>query len=307
VNEEIIVDLTNNRAISNIGGFAFVVNAASGGQLQAVGDATITFKSEDGATLYEGTQPASNAISKIEGCGVVAAILLLNFESGTQITFPNTPSKSKNFQESVHTVRKAIGAVLGLGSGIESIESQLEKYKLEKDEGIVITGTPDPDASGARADGAIFTVDGNLQVGCAMPSGPDALERTQTAARHSRPHPPARPPSRRAPRTRPRAPQRRSPSDTCRTPSILAPPRRSWPPASCATPARLCAPTRSPRRAAVADGGGIGGPAPAPAPPTALFIQPVESPGWGGVPVQPAETPPLISHAWPPDENACRF
>ncbi len=159
--EEIKLNLTNNAAIHKIGGFAFVVNAASGEKLQDV-NATITFKSNDETTLHDGSQPASSAISRIEGHGVVAAILLL--QSGQlHLHFPNTPSKGRNFQQSATDIRKAIGRAMGRAA----IGNELQgDYQLEKDEAIVISASPDPD--GESALNSILTGHGDdLRIGCA--------------------------------------------------------------------------------------------------------------------------------------------
>ncbi len=155
--EEITIDLSDNRKIANITGFAFVVNAHSGESLSLVTDAKITFLDRVSNQILR-----EASILKGVGAGVVAA-LLWNTGAEWEIAFPNTPSKGTNFQDSVSDVQKAIKKhVLGDKNNAKVDDRIQRSYVLQKQQVVDIAGPPSEDAPMQ-----ILSSDGDdLLIGC---------------------------------------------------------------------------------------------------------------------------------------------
>jgi stress response protein SCP2 len=129
--EEIELTLSDNRKISNIKGFAFVVNAHSGESLSRVADAKVTFR-DAGSNRVLGERD----LLKGDGAGVVIALF---WHAGDvwDIAFPNTPSKGRNFEESVSDVQKAIIKVVLAGDNRTSVTNALAQYIMHKEVGTI--------------------------------------------------------------------------------------------------------------------------------------------------------------------------
>ena len=163
--EEIIIDLSSNQKLSQVGGFVFVVNSHKREHLSNIGGAKISFKDKDANILKDknGTADVGESILlACEASGNVAAILWRNNSNEWEIAFPNTPSKGANFQESLGDIQKVVRRVVAAGDNATQVTAAIASYDLQKNETVAITA-----GSSADEERHVLSVDGDdLLVGC---------------------------------------------------------------------------------------------------------------------------------------------
>jgi stress response protein SCP2 len=175
IDEEITLDL-NPQLLESILGFVFVVNSATGGMLSDI-KGSIAFKGSAGEPLGDAPLPS------FEAYGAVAALLLRDpaAPGAWLLRFLATPTKGRNFQESIPQINRALTRALGAGlTGADA----LAPPDLVKRDTIAVTPPPpppaplEPDADDEPAPPALVTGDGDdLYVGSAPPPPATARRR----------------------------------------------------------------------------------------------------------------------------------
>ncbi len=164
IDEEITLDL-RPQLLESILGFVFVVNSSTGSTLADI-KGSIAFKGSAGEPLGDAPLPSFDAY------GTVAALLLRDpaAPGAWLLRFLATPTKGRNFQESIPQINKAL--TRALGEGLRGADA-LAPPDLVKRGTIAVTPPPppptplEPDADDEPTP-ALVTGDGDdLFVGCA--------------------------------------------------------------------------------------------------------------------------------------------